>query len=84
MKEIYKNELAAAGVKKLNLKGSDLLCDRVSRALKDIGISKFNKGSVAKRIKSDLIAMKSVDELPTGTKEKAERVISAINNAFPK
>ena len=84
VREIYKKELAAAGAKKLKLKGSDLLCNRVSRALKEATNSKFNKGSVAKRIKSDLIAMKSVDELPAGTKEKAERVINAITNAFPK
>jgi predicted ATP-dependent endonuclease of OLD family len=82
--DVYKKELAAAGGKKLALKGSDLLCNRVTRALGDAGVEKFNKGSVAKRIKSDLIAMKSADELPAGTKDKAERLFKAVNSAFPK
>jgi predicted ATPase len=82
--EVYKKELAAAGGKKLTLKGSDLLCNRVARALHDAGVPKFNKASVAKRIKSDLVAMKSADEMPAGTKDKAELLIKAINGAFPK
>ncbi|AFS52741.1 AAA family ATPase [Leptospirillum ferriphilum] len=80
--DVYKKELAGSEIKKSNLKGSDLLCNRVARALSEAGVSNFNKGSVAKRIKSDLLVMKSADELPPGTKEKAELLIKAINNAF--
>jgi hypothetical protein len=82
--EVYGNQLKTHGIKRLKLKGSGLLCDRVNRAMEESGIDKFNKGSVAKRIKTALVQMKSAEELPDGTKEKAANLIKSIIDAFPK
>jgi predicted ATPase len=82
--EVYDKRLKTLGGKKFKLKKGGLLCDRVERAMEEIGIDNFNKGSVAKRIKIALIKMKSVDELPSGTKEKAQAIIQSITDAFPK
>jgi predicted ATP-dependent endonuclease of OLD family len=81
VKDLYARELAAAGVKDLDLKGSDQLCRRVSRAMETHQIP-FNKSSVAKRIRSALSKMKTVDELPPETKERADKLLRAITESF--
>ena len=79
--EVYKKELTAAGIKKLDLKGPDRLVSRADRELSNANI-KFNKGSVAKIIRRDLIAMKSMNDLPPETQERATKLIEAIRKAY--
>lgn len=80
--EVYGDRLAAAGINNLVLEGSDLICNRMERAFEQHSVGKFNKGSVAKRIKSDLIAMKTADELPAGAKENAAALIKYVRESF--
>ena len=42
----------------------------------------FNKGSVGKLIRRDLIGCKSVDQLPSGTAEKGKVLLTALREAF--
>lgn len=65
----------------LNLSGQGTILERVERACNDLGI-KFNKGSVAKLIRRDLIKMTKVDELQEGVAEKAEKLMTEITKAF--
>lgn len=78
VKEVYGKQIASASKGEIKLQGGGLLCDRVERALKDYGINQFNKGSVAKRIRSSIRQMKSLDDLPADAKDKAIKVISTI------
>ncbi|MDH2899900.1 MAG: hypothetical protein PXY39_02915 [archaeon] len=78
--QVYSKELSAAGIKNIDLKGSDQLIARVQRELSNANIS-FNKGSVAKIIRRDLIAMKSANDLPAETQERAAKLIEAIVQA---
>jgi predicted ATP-dependent endonuclease of OLD family len=73
----YSPELAG---KKLSLKPQPnlLLVERVSEALKQMGIEEFNKGRVAKRIMDDL-AKKKISDLPATTVENFKKVIGTIN-----
>jgi predicted ATP-dependent endonuclease of OLD family len=82
VKQVYKKELAAAGVEKIELKGSDQLCKRVERSLEPLGI-KFNKGSVAKVIRADLSHLKDLGELPEPTKGMARKLIAAVASSLP-
>lgn len=82
VQEVYKKELQAAGVAKLTLTGGGLLWKRVERAVTDLGI-KFNKGSVAKKLRSTLAAMEDADGLPAATREMAAKLIAAIRKALP-
>jgi predicted ATP-dependent endonuclease of OLD family len=82
VRETYARELSAAGVKEIALSGNDQLCKRVTRAFESMGIP-FNKSSVAKRIRSALGRMKSVDELPPETRQRSETLMRAITEAFP-
>jgi predicted ATP-dependent endonuclease of OLD family len=79
VQQAYKSQLAAAGVKKLKVTGTDMLGKKVERALYDIGI-KFNKGSVAKIIRKEISQMKTAAELPTGTKDYAKKLIERVNS----
>jgi hypothetical protein len=79
----YAKQLAAANVKKLALpKGNDTLLNRVERALVSLNIP-FNKGSVAKRIRTTLTKMKDISELSDHTRDYARSLIAAINKAMP-
>lgn len=83
VQETYAKQLIAAGVKKLALpKGSDPLLNRVERAMSTHNLP-FNKGSVAKRIRTALGRMKGTNELSPETFERARKLISAINEAIP-
>jgi predicted ATP-dependent endonuclease of OLD family len=81
VEEVYKKQLAAAGVASLTLKGSDMVVKRVERAFVDVGIT-FNKGSVAKRLRQRLSHTKAANELPADTLTRARDLIKSINNAF--
>jgi hypothetical protein len=61
--------------------GEDMLCKRVERALEAHGI-KFNKGSVAKVLRSRIAKMKTFAELPEQTQKRGRALIAAINSAF--
>ncbi|HUZ61200.1 MAG TPA: ATP-binding protein [Hanamia sp.] len=78
VKQAYKSQLLATDTKTIKLKGSDLLVNKVERALKDLGIS-FNKGSVAKLIRKDINQMKASVELADTTRKAAQKIISHIN-----
>ncbi|CAG0940693.1 hypothetical protein BROC_01130 [Candidatus Brocadiaceae bacterium] len=54
------------------------IIDRVEEALKDRGISSFNKGRVAKKIMQDL-SKKKLSDMPQETVEKFSKTIVAIN-----
>lgn len=77
VEEVYAKPLAAAGATTLTLTGSDMLCKRVERALDAHGL-KFNKGSVAKRLRHRLSEMKSVSELPTETQARGRALVASI------
>lgn len=83
VEEVYAKQLAAAGVTKLTLSGTDMLCKRVERALEEHSI-KFNKGSVAKVLRSRLSRMKTAAELPAQTQTRGRVLIAAINAAIEK
>lgn len=83
VKHVYKKELTAAGIKEIALKGKDQICKRVERFFDEYGI-KFNKGSVAKEMRSALSKMKGIEELPPETAEKAAKLIETVINAFPR
>ncbi len=82
VKEFYARELAAAGVKEIVLTGNDQLCKRVVRALEPLKIP-FNKSSVAKRIRAALGRMKTIEELPPETRQRAEALVKAITESLP-
>jgi len=82
VKGVYKKQLALAGVEDIELTGDDQLCKKVERALEQHDI-KFNKGSVAKVIRSDLSKMKSADDLPPETKEMGEKLFAKILEVMP-
>jgi len=82
VKKVYGKQLAAAGETDLELVGNDQLCKRVERALEKIGI-KFNKGSVAKVIRSDLCKLKSADDLPEQTKKMVQKLFERIREVLP-
>ena len=82
VKKVYKKQLAAAGVADIELVGNDQLCKRVERTLEKIGI-KFNKGSVAKVIRSDLCKLKLGDDLPEQTKKMAQKLFERIREVLP-
>jgi len=83
VKQVYAKQLAAAGVKKLGLAGTDLLCKRVERSLEKHGIA-FNKGSVAKVLRADLCQLKDTSELPAETREMAKKIFQQILQIFPR
>ncbi len=83
VKKIYKKELAAADVQDIELKGKDQICKRVERFFESHGI-KFNKGSVAKEIRTVLSRMKSLEELPKETQERGKKLIKTVTDSFPK
>lgn len=80
---VYKDKLTAAGCDELELKGNDQLVKKVERCFEQYGLE-FNKGSVAKLIRKDLMEMNKIDELPENTKEAAISLISAIVNNIKK
>lgn len=78
--EVYGKQLAAAGITSLELKGGGSVTDKVERAFREGGVA-FNKGSVAKRIRGDLLAMANIDTVPTELRDNAVKLIAAIRAA---
>jgi hypothetical protein len=79
--EVYGKQLKAIGVDRLSLTGQGALEKRVERAMETAGI-RFNKGSVAKCIRSELARMANADALPQETRSRGTRLIAAINETM--
>lgn len=77
VKEAYKKELSGKSLVLQINSGSSIL-ERVEEALKALGVEKFNKGRVAKRIMSDLVKKKASD-ISTDTISKFEKIFAALN-----
>jgi energy-coupling factor transporter ATP-binding protein EcfA2 len=82
-RKTYEKQLAAAGAPAIALSGGGMLCKRAERAFAAAGITSFNKGSVAKRLRDGLRRMKTTGELPNTTKDYATKVFAAIRAALP-
>ncbi len=80
--EVYRRELQAAGVAELRLPPGGLLWRRVDRALEAAGV-KFNKGPVAKVLRSRLAQAATIDALPEETRDRARRLVAAIRAVMP-
>lgn len=81
VKESHKEKMREYDVANITLTGDDLLCNRVARACSNAGIQ-FNRSSVARFIKKDLLKMGSVSELPQHTKEKAKKLFETLRAKF--
>jgi hypothetical protein len=81
VKESHKEKMREYDVANITLTGDDLLCNRVARACSNAGIQ-FNRSSVARFIKKDLLKMGNVSELPQHTKEKAKRLFETLRAKF--
>lgn len=79
--EAYDKPLKLAGVDRLVLQGDGQLVKRVERAMANAGIG-FNKGSVAKRIRTSITRMASFAELPTETQDRTKALLTAIKKAL--
>ncbi|HYT91536.1 MAG TPA: AAA family ATPase [Gemmataceae bacterium] len=82
VEDVYKRQLQAAGVTTFTLPPGGLLCKRVERGLEAHGIP-FNKGSVAKVLRSKLSHAESLDALPEETRDLARKLIGGIVKALP-
>ncbi|MDG6913374.1 MAG: AAA family ATPase [Nitrososphaerota archaeon] len=79
---IYGKQLDAAGAKEISLPpGPTQVVKKVQRFFNEKKV-KFNKGSVAKVIRSEMTRMKSIDELPDETRVMAAKLIEAIRTAL--
>lgn len=78
----YKSHLDAAQIKKIKLPQGGMICKRVENFFKEKEIPNFNKGSVAKRIRTAIKEMTSTDDLPEGTADKAAALFQAVNDFF--
>ena len=79
--ECYQKQLAAADLERPSLDGHGQLVKQVERACEKLGF-KFNKGSVAKLIRSELASMNSADQLPERTKVHATTVFQKVRGAL--
>ena len=78
VQETYKKELSLGGVKKIKLDGNGQLVKQVERFLEAKEI-KFNKGSVAKRMRTALSKTGKIEELPEELQKNAIALIKGIN-----
>ena len=65
----------------IKLSGSGPILPRLRQCFDELHVD-FNKGSVGKLIRRDLIGCKSVDTLPPGVAEKGEALLTALRKAF--
>ena len=65
----------------ITLSGSGPILPRLYQCFNKFNVD-FNKGSVSKLIRRDLIRCKSVGTLPTGLAEKGEILLTALRDAF--
>ena len=66
---------------KITLRGSGPVLPRLRQRFAKLEVD-FNKESVGKLIRKDLIQYQSVASLPDGVAEKAEALLTALRNAF--
>ncbi len=79
--EACKKQLASAGVNQPTLDGHGQLVKQVERACEALGFH-YNKGSVAKLIRTELANMKTADELSVRTRDAAVAIFTKIRQAF--
>ena len=84
VREAHKLKLKSKGLTTdaIELKGSGgPVLPRLRQCFNELKVD-FNKGSVGKLIRRDLIRHQSVDELPPGVAEKGETLLAALRDAF--
>ena len=81
--ESHKLKLKSRGLATdaITLGGSGPILPRLHQCFDEIKVD-FNKGSVGKLIRRDLIRCQSVDKLPPGVAKKGEALLTAIRAAF--
>jgi len=81
VRDFYKQSLAAANIEKIELPEGGQLCKRVEAFFENHGM-RFNKGSIAKRIRSRLSEMNSIKDLPEYTQERVRKLIKTVRDAI--
>ena len=83
VRESHKRKLKSkgSGTGAIKLKGSGPVLPRLHQCFDKLKVD-FNKGSVGKLIRRDLIRCQSVDKLPPGVAEKGETLLTALRDAF--
>ena len=83
VRESHENKLKDKGLSDdaIEISGSGPVLARLKQCFDKIGVD-FNKGSVAKRIRHDLIRCSSIADLPDGLAEKAESLLKALCQEF--
>ena len=81
--ESHKQKLVSKGIAidKINLQGTGPILPRLDQYFKEKDVL-FNKGSVAKRIRRDLIRSSKVNDLPNGVAKKAELLLKKLHDVF--
>lgn len=79
---VYQKPLTISGSPPLEIGGDGQLCKRVEREMDKRNI-KFNKGSVAKMIRSELAEMNDATELPESTRAMARKLFDRIQQMLP-
>ena len=82
-RESHKLKLKSKGIgtDAIKLNGSGPALPRMQQCFDKLKVD-FNKGSVGKLIRRDLIRCQSVDKLPPGVVEKGETLLTALRDAF--
>ena len=83
VRESHKRKLKSKGfgTGAIKLKGSGPVLPRLHQCFDKLKVD-FNKGSVGKLIRRDLIRCQGVDKLPPGVAEKGETLLTALRDAF--
>ena len=83
VRESHELKLKSRGVASaaVALSGSGPILPRLHQCFDGIKVD-FNKGSVGKLIRRDLIRCQSVDKLPPGVAKKGEALLTAVRAAF--
>ena len=79
--ESHELKLKSKATDAITLGGSGPILPRLHQCFDEIKVD-FNKGSVGKLIRWDLIRCQSVDKLPPGVAKKGEALLTAIRAAF--
>lgn len=82
VKIAYRRDLTGAGLDTIELpKGGGSLVQRVERVFESRSL-RFNKGTVAKLVRTDLAKAKDLTVLPEPTLAYGRKIVKAINDAF--
>ena len=83
VRESHELKLKSRGVASaaVALSGSGPILPRLHQCFEEIKVD-FNKGSVGKLIRRDLVRCQSVDKLPPGVAKKGEALLTAVRAAF--